>query len=107
MKFGIPIPKPDPRFGADAYRRMYEVCALAEEYGFDFGCVSNHRFSTTALDPSAPFVVMAALAARTTKLQFLTTIFLLPLYHPLDVAEQVATVDGLSGGRVTLGIGVG
>lgn len=107
MRFGFTLPRPDPRLGERGYQWMHEACALGEELGFDFAALGNHRFSPDALDPSAPFVVLSALAARTERLRFLTGVLILPLYSPLDVAEQVATLDQLSGGRMLLGVGIG
>jgi probable F420-dependent oxidoreductase len=50
---------------------------------------------------------MAAVAARTERLELMTGILVLPLRHPLLVAKSTATVDAISGGRLALGIGVG
>ena len=54
-----------------------------------------------------PFTVISYLAARTTRLRFGTSIIVLPMHNPFEVAKQVAEVDELSGGRFTLGLGVG
>ena len=105
MKFGFNIPAaPDPH-AREPLSRAYEVCARAEALGFDFGVVAQHRF--TAGYPLSPWVTLGAVAARTTRLRLGTNIMLLPLDHPLDVAEEVATVDQISGGRVFLGAGLG
>jgi alkanesulfonate monooxygenase SsuD/methylene tetrahydromethanopterin reductase-like flavin-dependent oxidoreductase (luciferase family) len=50
---------------------------------------------------------MAAIAARTEHIKLVSTIFILPLYHPLDVAEWVSSLDNISAGRVVLGVGSG
>jgi probable F420-dependent oxidoreductase len=52
-------------------------------------------------------MVLAAIAARTTRLRLSSSIFLAPLYHALDVAEQIATLDQLSDGRANLTFGIG
>jgi probable F420-dependent oxidoreductase len=105
MKFGFTIPtEPDPQ-DREPLRHTFEVCARAESLGFDFGVVSHHRFTTGY--PLSPWVALGAIAARTSTLRLGTSIMLLPLDHPLDVAEEVATVDQISGGRVFLGAGLG
>ena len=105
MKFGFNIPAaPDPQ-AREPLRQAFETCARAEELGFDFGVVAQHRF--TAGYPLSPWVTLGALAARTSSLRLGTSIMLLPLDHPLDVAEEVATVDRISAGRVFLGAGLG
>lgn len=105
VKFGFTIPaEPDPGH-ADPLHRAYDVCGRAEELGFDFGVVPQHRF--TAGYPLSPWVALGAIAARTSTLRLGTNIMLLPLDHPLDVAEEIGTVDQISGGRVFLGAGLG
>ena len=56
---------------------------------------------------AAPLVIAAALAARTTRLKIGTAVHVLPLSNPLRTAEEAATVDVLSGGRLELGVGRG
>lgn len=108
MKFGFMVPREsDFSDERDPYGRIYEFCQEAEDLGFDFATFTHHRFSPERPYLSSPFVMMSAIAARTTRLKLVTTIFVLPLYHPLDVAETVASLDQLSGGRVVLGVGTG
>lgn len=54
-----------------------------------------------------PWVLSAALAQTTTRLQFLSTVYVLPLRDPLNVAKSLSTAAYLSGNRITLGVGVG
>ena len=61
---------------------------------------ANSESGTTA-------TFMAAVAARTSTLRVGTGIFLLPVHNPVRVAEQVATIDQISGGRISLGVGSG
>jgi probable F420-dependent oxidoreductase len=91
----------------DPYGRIYAMCERAEELGFDFVTFTHHRFSPDRPYLSSPLVIMSAVAARTTRLALVTTVFVLPLYHPLDVAEAVASLDQVSGGRVIFGVGTG
>ena len=54
-----------------------------------------------------PLTFLAAVAVRTERLRVGTGIFQLPVHHPVRVAEQVATIDQLSAGRISLGVGLG
>ena len=78
----------------------------AEKLGFHSLWLPEHHFSGRAAIPS-PLLLLAAVAARTTKLRLGTTSYLLPLRHPIHVAEEVAVLDQLSNGRVILGLGRG
>jgi len=91
----------------DPYARMYDYCTRAEDLGFDFCTFTHHRFSPERPYLSSPLVMMAAVAARTSAIKLVSTVFVLPLYHPLDVAEAVGQLDRISGGRVVLGVGAG
>jgi probable F420-dependent oxidoreductase len=105
VKFGIGIPTRVEAAASDPLHETIEWCARAEELGFDFGTVGHHRF--TSGYAASPWVLLAAIAARTSTLRLGTGVFLLPLDHPLDVAEEVATIDQISGGRAFLGAGLG
>ena len=108
MKFGFMVPREsDFADSADPYERIYDMCRLAEDLGYDFATFTHHRFSAERPHLSSPSVLMSAIAARTTRLKLVTTIFILPLYHPLEVAEWVASLDNVSHGRVILGVGSG
>src|SRR5207247_1599194 len=54
-----------------------------------------------------PLTFLTAVAARTEHLRVGTGIFQLPVHNPVRVAEQVATIDQISGGRISLGVGLG
>lgn len=106
MRFGTRIPLIFDPAARDPYHQTYVLCEAAEQAGFDFVSLTHHAFSPEC-ETSAPFVTLAAIAARTTTLKLATIIYILPLYHPAAVAEQVASLDRISNGRVILGIGVG
>ncbi len=89
---------------------LVEHAVLAEKAGFDMVVVSEH-FHPWVDDKSASgfaFSTIGAMAARTTSLEFATGVTT-PLfrYHPAVVAQAAATLDRLSGGRFTLGVGTG
>lgn len=85
---------------------LAEQAALAESLGFDSLFLPESHFAGAASIPS-PLLLLAAAAARTTRLRLGTTSFLLPVRNPIHVAEEVAVLDRLSGGRVILGMGRG
>jgi probable F420-dependent oxidoreductase len=78
---------------------------MVEELGYDAIWVSEHiAFHVPTLDA---VTTMAAIAARTSRLRIGSAIVILPLRPPAAVAKAVSTLDIISGGRITLGIGVG
>lgn len=103
MKFAselLQIPGPP-----DVTATVMKRATLLDELGFDIGMIGHHRFVSG--NPSAVFTLLAAVAARTEQLMLGTGVLVLPAYHPLDIAEQVATLDQVSGGRAFLGVGAG
>lgn len=104
MRFGTGLDAPDPSLGSP-FDPVFRRAEAADEAGFDMVVVPHHRFTTGY--PVSPWVMLGAIAARTTRVRLGTNVFILPLDHPLDVAEQVATVDQLSDGRVFVGAGLG
>ncbi|MGE0881170.1 MAG: LLM class flavin-dependent oxidoreductase [Acidimicrobiia bacterium] len=105
MKISLSLPLVEDRSNRDPFAPTYALAAAAEAAGFDGAFIGHHHF--TPGYATAPFVVLAAIAARTSTLRLGTSIMLLPAAHPLRVAEEVATLDRLSNGRVTLGVGIG
>ena len=79
---------------------------LAESWGYESFWLPENHFGGEGAIPE-PLMLLAAVAARTRTLRLATTSYLLPLRNPLQAAEQVAVLDRLSGGRVTLGVGRG
>jgi probable F420-dependent oxidoreductase len=107
LRFSLPLPRYQDPGERDPYRRTYEFARYVEELGYDAGFMGHHSFTPETQDPSAPFVLMAAVAARTERLRLGTGIFLAGLHHPVAICEQVSTLDQISNGRVILGIGAG
>lgn len=86
-------------------RRVVEQAVLAEELGFDaYGVGERHGEPFLS---SSPPVVLAAIAERTERVRLLTTVTVLSILDPVRVAEDYATLDNLSDGRLELIIGKG
>lgn len=115
MKINVPLPFDhiDPPGEFDVMEAVAEVGLAAERAGFNAGLVTDHPVPTGRwLDAGghyaqAPFVMLALLAARTTRLRLQTGILVLPYRNPFIVARDVATLDRYSNGRVTLSVGAG
>src|SRR5438128_2391505 len=87
------------------FEQTIEECGRAEAAGFDSVWLGEHH-NSAVLHPT-PLVRLAAIASRTQRLRLGTGVLLLPLYHPLAVAEEAAMVDVISRGRLVLGVGTG
>jgi len=105
MRFSISFPPFIDRAASVPYRQTIELAQAAEAAGFDSLTLGQHHFMSDVV--SDPFAVLTTIASHTSRLRLGTSIYLLPLHHPLHVAEQVATLDEISGGRAILGVGVG
>ncbi len=109
MKFGLYSSIANPPRGEHLDRCIDEVIAeaqLAESCGFDSCFFGEHHQDKDGFLPS-PLIVAAAVAARTSRLRVGTSVILLPLHHPVRVAEDAITLDLVSKGRVVLGVGIG
>lgn len=110
MTAGVHLPQAGPAASGEALRR---TAVLAEELGFADVWVSDHLAVPTgaAYPPSAyvfePLTTMSWIAAHTQRVGIGTTVLVLPMRHPLNVAKSVATIDQFSGGRVILGVAAG
>jgi alkanesulfonate monooxygenase SsuD/methylene tetrahydromethanopterin reductase-like flavin-dependent oxidoreductase (luciferase family) len=96
----------DPRGATASLARILAQADLAESLGFESVWVPEGHFEPRGLF-AAPLLLLAAIAARTRRIRLGTTSYLLTVRNPLRVAEDVAVLDQLSGGRVILGVGRG
>ena len=90
----------------EVYARALERIEIMDRTGFDAVWLAEHHFTTYSVCPSVHMVGTLA-AARTKRLRIGTAVSLAALYHPLRLAEEVALLDLLSGGRVNWGAGRG
>ena len=90
----------------DVYARALERIEIMDRGGFDAVWLAEHHFTTFSVCPSVHMLGTLA-AARTKRLRIGTAVSLAALYHPLRLAEEVALLDMLSGGRVNWGAGRG
>jgi alkanesulfonate monooxygenase SsuD/methylene tetrahydromethanopterin reductase-like flavin-dependent oxidoreductase (luciferase family) len=88
------------------YERAIERFEIMDRTGYDAVWLAEHHFSSFSVCPSVHMMATVA-AARTQRLRIGTAVSLAPFYHPLRLAEEVALLDVLSGGRVNWGAGRG
>lgn len=108
MQIGIfmTMPAPQPQAAAEIYRRALDLACTADTLGFSHLWLAEHHFTNYAYS-SRPLVLLSHIAAHTRHLRLGPAIIPVPLHHPLVVAEELATLDVLSGGRVEVGLGSG
>src|SRR3970282_2608096 len=82
-----------------------EQCILADEMGWDYVWFVEHHFLTGFSMSPCPEVIFGALSRQTKRIRLGFGAVILPYHHPVRVAERVAIVDHLSGGRVEFGTG--
>jgi alkanesulfonate monooxygenase SsuD/methylene tetrahydromethanopterin reductase-like flavin-dependent oxidoreductase (luciferase family) len=91
---------------ASVYETALERFSIMDRTGYDAVWLAEHHFSSFSVCPSVHMMGTMA-AARTTRLRIGTAVSLAPFYNPLRLAEEVALLDVLSGGRVNWGAGRG
>jgi len=90
---------------AGAFQDTFELVEAAEAWGLDGVWLGEIHFNVARSVLSSPLVMAAAIAGRTRRLRIGTAVHLLPLNHPLRIAEDVATLDHMSEGRFDFGVG--
>jgi alkanesulfonate monooxygenase SsuD/methylene tetrahydromethanopterin reductase-like flavin-dependent oxidoreductase (luciferase family) len=103
LHFGVTPWRTDASGGAESLAAQGE---RAEALGFSSFWLPESHFGARGSLPQ-PLLCLAAVASRTQRIRLGTTSYLLPIRHPVQVAEEVAVLDRLSAGRVILGIGRG
>ncbi len=97
----------EPADAADRYWFAAAQARQAERLGFDTVWVAQHHFHGDEGGLPSPLVLLAYLAAQTTRIRLATGVVTLPLENVVRVAEDAVVVDLLSGGRLELGLGSG
>ncbi|WP_433502826.1 LLM class flavin-dependent oxidoreductase [Pseudonocardia halophobica] len=99
MRIGLMVPPQTPLAG------IVPLARRAEKLGYDLLACGEHVFFHVPVTNA--FVTLAAVAGATEQIRLLSAVTLLPTYPAAIAAKQVATLDGVSGGRFELGVGVG
>ena len=101
MKFGFITTE-----GGTYFQEALEEAVYGEELGFDSVWLEEHHSIRNHYWPS-PLMALAGIATRTKKISLGTDIVVLPFYHPVRVAEDMAMLDVISGGRAIFGAAIG
>lgn len=120
MRYGFYLPTRGPTSGPDD---LATLAARGEALGFHSAMIADHIIFPTRIESKYPYTVsgafpgegdaleqltlMAFIAAKTEKLRLVTSVMILPHRNPVVTAKVLATIDVLSKGRVTVGVGVG
>ena len=108
MEFGtfLLLQSPSARSSEEIFERGTDIAQTADKLGFDSIWLAEHHFSTYGY-LSRPLMYALHLASQTTRIRVGTAVVVVPLHHPLIIAEEIATADLLSGGRLDVGLGRG
>ncbi len=110
MKFGLMFafqrPPYAPIDSTEPYRDMLRCLPRAEELGYESVFCVEHHVQPDDMCPS-PLLAMSAAAAVTERMRVGTGVLLVPLYAPAKLAEDVAVIDNISGGRFVFGVAPG
>lgn len=120
MKYGFYLPTRGQTATPESLETLVQ---RGEALGFDSVVIADHIVFPTTIDSKYPYTVggafpgqgdaleqlalMAFVAAKTSRLRMITSVMILPHRNPLVTAKMLATIDVLSNGRVTVGVGVG
>jgi alkanesulfonate monooxygenase SsuD/methylene tetrahydromethanopterin reductase-like flavin-dependent oxidoreductase (luciferase family) len=107
VEFGIfhEFERPPGVSEAQAFEDSFEMVDAAERWGLDAVWLAELHFAPHRSVLAAPLTIASAIAARTSHVKIGTAVQILPLCHPLQLAEEAATVDQISHGRLIFGVG--
>ncbi len=104
MELGLFV---EPQVGG-SYRRLVELAQWADDFGLDAFARSDHYLNMDASASATDALVsLAGVAAETTDIRLVTLVSPLTFRHPIVMAKSATTIDEISGGRFTLGVGTG
>jgi alkanesulfonate monooxygenase SsuD/methylene tetrahydromethanopterin reductase-like flavin-dependent oxidoreductase (luciferase family) len=106
IRFDLRQPGRAPAEVSQAYGAALDMAEWADQRGFDMLVLSEHHGADDGYMPS-PLVVGGAMAARTTRIPMNIAALLVPLHDPIRLAEDLAVLDLISGGRVSFVAGLG
>src|SRR3974390_3952327 len=107
MEFGLfhEFQKSQDTSEAEAFSQSFALVDAAEQWGLDAMWLAELHFAPDRAVVASPLILAAAIAARTRRIKIGTAVQVLPLCHPLRLAEEGATVDQISRGRLIFGVG--
>ena len=110
-QFGVTIPN---NWGVDDPQEVLALGPEAEQMGYDSLWVMDHLFNAGYIRERLedrpyyhPMAMLSYMAATTSRVTLATSVLVLPYHNPVELAKYAATLDRMSGGRVTLGVGAG
>jgi alkanesulfonate monooxygenase SsuD/methylene tetrahydromethanopterin reductase-like flavin-dependent oxidoreductase (luciferase family) len=107
MEFGVflEFDCPEQRTESQAFDAAFELVDAAEDWGLDAVWLAEVHVAPGRSVLSSPLTIASAIAARTSRVKIGTAVQILPLCHPLRLAEDTATIDQISHGRLIMGVG--
>ena len=107
MELGIyhEFPVLPGRSQAECFAAGFDIVDASEEYGLDVMWLAELHFDKRRALAASPLVLGTAIAARTERIRIGTSVQVLPLANPLRIAEEAATLDHVSKGRLIFGVG--
>jgi alkanesulfonate monooxygenase SsuD/methylene tetrahydromethanopterin reductase-like flavin-dependent oxidoreductase (luciferase family) len=109
MRFGFfdQVPRADWQSERQRYQEILAQIELGDQLGFQTAWLGELHFIPSISCLASPLMILAAAAQRTHRIRLGTAVTLLPLHNPVKLAEDAATLDVLSGGRLEFGVGRG